>query len=166
PIGLFCLQVARLSGGIVSIVGTERSRPRLELATRLGAARTLLDGELRKGVEDGTLRNSFDVTVIAAGNASSFEQGLRATRPGGRLVYVGETTENASFPLSFIERRNITVCGSFSHNWPVWEDAIVLAQHGLVDLRSLITHEFGLADWKSAFETAESRKGSKVLIRP
>jgi len=167
PIGLFCLQVARLSGGIVSIVGTERSRPRLELATRLGAARTMYDDELRKGVEEGgALRNWFDVAVVAAGSASSFEAGLRATRPGGRLVYVGETTENGSFPLSLIERRNITVCGSFSHNWPVWEDAIALAQHGLVDLRSLITHEFGLADWRIAFETAESRKGSKVLIRP
>ncbi len=166
PIGLFCLQVAKLSGGRVTIVGTERSRPRLELASRLAAVRTLYDHELRQGVEDGTLRNSFDVTVVAAGNAASFELGLRATRVAGRLVYVGETTENGSFPLSLIERKNITVHGSFSHNWPVWENAISLVQTGSIDLRSLITHEFDLANWRSAFETAESRKGAKILLKP
>ena len=126
----------------------------------------MVDGELGRGIEDGSLRNSFDVAVVAAGNAASFEQGLRATRAGGRVVYVGETTESASFPLSLIERRNITVHGSFSHNWPVWENAISLVQNGSIDVRSLITHEFGLPDWKSAFETAESRKGAKILLRP
>ncbi len=166
PIGLFCLQVARLSGGRVTVVGTERSRPRLDLASRLGAVRTLVDRELGQGIEDGSLRNSFDVTVVAAGNAASFELGLRTTRAGGRVVYVGETTENASFPLSLIERKNITVHGSFSHNWPIWESAISLVQHGSIDVRSLITHEFGLSDWRTAFETAESRKGAKILLKP
>jgi L-iditol 2-dehydrogenase len=166
PIGLFCLQGARVSGGRVTVVGTERGQGRLELAMRLGAAETLFDRDLRKGIEDGALRNTFDVTVVATGNAESFELGLRATRPGGRVVYVGETTEKSSFPLNLIERKNITVSGSFSHNWPVWEDSISLARHGAVDLSSLISHEFGLADWESAFETAETRKGNKVLLRP
>jgi L-iditol 2-dehydrogenase len=166
PIGLFCLQVAGLSGGRVTIVGTERSRQRLDLASKLGAERILTDHELDEGISDGTLSNLFDVVVVAAGNAASFESGLRATRVAGRVVYVGETTENGSFPLSLIERKNIMVQGSFSHNWPVWEKAISLVQHGKVEVRSLITHEFDLAQWKNAFETAESRKGVKVLLKP
>lgn len=166
PIGLFSLQVARLSGAAVTVAGTERSRHRLDIASKVGAARTIYDKDLRQGIDDGSLRNSFDLVVVAAGNVASFELGLRATRPGGRLVHLGETTENGSFPLSLIERKNVTVHGSFSHNWPVWEDAISLAARGSVDLGSLITHEFTLQDWRSAFDAAESRAGAKVLLKP
>jgi L-iditol 2-dehydrogenase len=166
PIGLLCLQVARLSGGRVTVVGTERSRQRLALASKLGAEKILTDKELDEGIKDGGLSGLFDVVVVAAGNSASFELGLRAVRVGGRVVYVGETTENASFPLSLIERRNVTVHGSFSHNWPIWENAISLVRHGMIDLESLISHEFQLAQWRDAFDAVESRVGVKVLLKP
>jgi L-iditol 2-dehydrogenase len=166
PIGLLCLQVARLSGGRVTMVGTERSRQRLALATKLGAEKTITDAELSDGIAGGSLKGTFDVVVIAAGNAAVFETALLAVRVAGKVIHVGETAENASFQLSLIERKNVTVQGSFSHNWPVWENAIALVKSGAIDVHSLISHEYEISRWQEAFAMVESRAGMKVLMRP
>jgi L-iditol 2-dehydrogenase len=166
PIGLLCQQVAMLSGGRVTMVGTERSRQRLALAEKLGAEATMTDGELQSGLEQGRYKSAFDVVVAAAGNAATLETAMMAARPAGKVIVVGETVENASFPMSLIEKKNLSVQGSFSHNWPVWEDAISLVKNGQVDVRSLITHEYDLSHWKDAFDMVESRVGIKVLLRP
>jgi L-iditol 2-dehydrogenase len=166
PIGLLCLQVAKLSGGRVTVVGTERNRQRLALATRLGAEGILTDAELQSGIADGRLKSAFDAVVIAAGNATTFETALLAARPAGKVIVVGEAVENASFQMSLIERKNLTVQGSFSHYWPVWEDAISLVRRGAIDVHSLITHEYEISRWQEAFEMVESRVGIKVLLTP
>ncbi len=166
PIGLLCLQVARLSGGRVTVAGTERSKQRLALAMKLGAERVVTDKELTEGISDGTLKNAFDMAVMAAGDASAFETALLAVRPAGRVVHIGETAVSAPVQLSLIEKKNLTVQGSFSHNWPVWENSISLVRSGAIDLRSLISHEFELARWRDAFGVVENRTGVKVLLRP
>jgi L-iditol 2-dehydrogenase len=166
PIGLLCLQVAKLSGGRVTVVGTERNRQRLALAAKLGAESILTDVALQTGISDGALKSAFDVVVIAAGNAATFETALLAARPAGRVIVVGEAVENASFPMNLIEKKNLTVQGSFSHYWPVWEDAISLVRDGSVDVHSLITHEYEISRWRQAFDMVESREGVKVLLTP
>jgi L-iditol 2-dehydrogenase len=166
PVGLLCLQIAKLSGGRVTMVGTEKSRQRLALSERLGAEGILTDVELQAGIAGGPLGSTFDVVAIAAGNSATFETALRAARPSGRVVVVGEAVENASFPMNLIERKNLSVQGSFSHYWGVWEDAISLVGKGAVDVHSLITHEYEISRWREAFDTVESRTGVKVLLTP
>jgi alcohol dehydrogenase/L-iditol 2-dehydrogenase len=65
-----------------------------------------------------------------------------------------------------IERKNLTVQGSFSHNWPVWEKAIKFVDEGKIKISPLITHRLGIEKWKEAFDLCESRKGVKVLLTP
>ena len=162
PIGIISLLVAKMSGCDVTVSGTERSSKRLSIAESLGADEVVTDST----VSGGHMENRFDVVVIAAGEPSTFETALKCCKPGGRVVHIGESTAKATFMFSLIDRKNITVNGSFSHNWPVWEKAILLAKEGKVNLRPLITHEFALEEWKSAFSVAESKEGMKVLLRP
>jgi threonine dehydrogenase-like Zn-dependent dehydrogenase len=166
PIGLLSLQVARLLGGRVTVVGTERSKGRLQVAKKLGADSVMTDAQLEEGLAGGSLGDFFDVVIIATGQASSFETALKAVKKNGRIVHLGESTDRASFQFSMIERKNVNIQGSFSHNWPVWETAITLVKDAKVDVGSLISHELPLAKWKDAFELVESRAGVKVLIRP
>jgi len=163
PIGLLCLQIAKLSGARVTVVGTKNSRARLRLAEKLGAE-TKTDEELLDKLQGSA--GLYDVSVIAAGRAQVFEVALRATRPNGRVVHIGESTEQAQFQFSLIEKKNLTVNGSFSHNWPVWERAIALVKAGRVELSPLITHRVQIERWKEGFDAAERRSGVKVLIRP
>ena len=163
PIGLLCLQVAKLSGGNVTVVGTEHSAARLRLAEKLGAE-TMTDTDQSEELENS--EGSYDVSVIATGKAAAFETALRATKPNGRVVQIGESTERASFQFSLIEKKNLTVNGSFSHNWPIWERSIALVKGGKVNLSSLITHRVSLENWKDGFDAAEGRQGVKALIKP
>ncbi len=163
PIGLLALQLARLSGANVTLVGTDKSRQRLEFGSRtFNADKTMIDSEMR----DEDYSNKYDVSIIATGSPDSFELALRAVRKLGRVIHIGESTAQANFQFSLIERKNLTVQGSFSHNWPVWEKAISLVNDGKIKVKPLITHKFNLEDWKMGFDAAESRVGVKVLINP
>ena len=169
PIGLLALQISRLAGAkSVTVVGTERSRKRLDLATKLGADKILTDQELTDGLsrQNGGYADSFDIAIITTGAPSSFEPALRAVRKAGTVIHIGESTKQATFQFSLIEKKNLTVQGSFSHNWPIWERAISLVESEKVDLSSLITHKVALTDWKRGFDLAENREGVKVLIKP
>jgi L-iditol 2-dehydrogenase len=168
PIGLLAVQVARLSGAKkIAVVGTEHSRKRLDLAAKLGADLILTDQELTEGLSrsDG-YADSFDVGIITTGTPTAFEPVLRAVRKAGTVIHIGESTKQASFKFSLIEKKNLTVQGSFSHNWPIWEKAISLVENKKVDLASIISHKISLDDWKTGFDLAESRVGVKVLIKP
>ena len=167
PIGLLTLQMARLSGARnVTVVGTERSKKRLELALKLGADQILTDKELNDGLSGGSYSDSFDFCVITTGTPTSFEPALRSVRKAGTVVHIGESTKQASFQFSLIEKKNLTVQGSFSHNWPIWEKAISLVENEEVDLSTIISHKIELNDWKRGFDLAENREGVKVLIKP
>ncbi len=169
PIGLLALQVAKLSGArAVTVVGTEHSMRRLELALKLGANRVITDLELNDGLsrQNEGYSDSFDVVIITTGTPTAFEPALKAARKAGTVIHIGESTKQASFQFSLIEKKNLTVQGSFSHNWPVWEKAISLVENKKVNLSSLITHKLSLENWKSGFDLAESREGVKVLIKP
>ena len=49
------------------------------------------------------------------------------------------------------------------HTYP---RAIRLVEQGLIDLRSLVTHRFPLAEAAKAFATAQRKEGIKVVIEP
>ena len=46
----------------------------------------------------------------------------------------------------------------------VYPRAIDLVESGLVDVRSLVTHRFPLAEFDKAFSAASKREGLKVII--
>jgi L-iditol 2-dehydrogenase len=168
PIGLLALQVARLSGAQrVTMIGTEHSKKRLDLAMKLGADQILTDQEMNEELSpNGRYADSFDVGIITTGMPSAFEPTLRAVRKAGKVIHIGESIKQASFQFSLIEKKNLTVQGSFSHNWPIWEKAISLVENKKVDLSAIISHKVALEDWKTGFDLAESRTGIKVLIKP
>ncbi len=114
----------------------------------------------------GGYADSFDVGIITTGTPTAFEPVLRAARKAGTVIHIGESTKQASFQFSLIEKKNLIVQGSFSHNWPVWEKAILLVENKKVDLTAIISHKISLYDWRTGFDLAESRAGVKVLIKP
>ena len=63
--------------------------------------------------------------------------------------------------------RQYTLAGIlFGTVFPIVATAIRLVQSGLIDLRSVVSHQFPLSDGASAFAFAEKRGGLKVLICP
>jgi L-iditol 2-dehydrogenase len=105
-----------------------------------------------------------DVAFEAAGDPEAVEAAITAVRPGGRVILVGIPSEDRiAFTASVARRKDllIRVVHRMKHTYP---RAIGLVETGRVDLRSLATHRFPLADVARAYAVAERREGLKIII--
>ena len=62
--------------------------------------------------------------------------------------------------------KNVTLQGSFSHNWPVWERVIALLASGQLDIEPIIGGIWPLKEWNEAFETMHSGRIVKAVLDP
>lgn len=167
PIGLLIVQVARAAGA-TRIVVTEKLPHRLDTARLLGAAAAFrADGghEIAE-VLSATGGRGVDVAFEVSEENGAVETAIATTRPGGRVVLVGiPDDDRTSFTASVARRRGLTIkmTRRMKHTYP---RAIDLVQNGLVDVRSLVTHHFPLAEFERAFSTARRREGLKVIVEP
>ncbi|HEX5706002.1 MAG TPA: alcohol dehydrogenase catalytic domain-containing protein [Pyrinomonadaceae bacterium] len=155
-LGLLCAQAIRLTAGArVTLVGKHEGK--MEIARRRGVE-ALKVGELGAGE-----RRAFDFAVEASGSAGGFRTALGLLRPRGTLVLKSTfhgTTEIEAAPVVVDE---ISIVGSRCGRFP---PALELLARDAVDVRSLVSEEFALADAARAFEHAARPGVLKVLIRP
>ena len=62
--------------------------------------------------------------------------------------------------------KNVTLRGSFSHNWPMWERVLRLLESEALDLKPVLGGVFPIKEWKTAFEKMQSGEILKSVIRP
>ena len=164
PIGLLCSHLAKLSGaGSVIIAGLPADKKRLEVARQLGADATLESGvgEYIAGLGDGL---GVDVAIDASGSSATLEMALKAVRPAGQIIKVGWGPQALQFSLDLLVQKNITLSGSFSHNWPIWERVISMIVSGQIHLDPMISRVCDLAHWRECFEKMESGEYVKAVL--
>jgi alcohol dehydrogenase/L-iditol 2-dehydrogenase len=168
PIGLLCAAVARLCGAArVVLAGISRDRPRLELGLRIGATdafdtQTQDVAEAICAMGDG---HGADVVIDAAGASAALKDALAWVRPAGQVTKVGWGPQPAGFSLDALVQKAVTLQGSFSHTWAVWERVLRLVASGQLDPRPLISRVSPLADWQTSFDgMAEGRLVKGVLV--
>jgi L-iditol 2-dehydrogenase len=168
PIGLFALQVAKLAGAARLVATDLPSRGhRLEAAHALGAEVFAAEGGREAcAIVDAIGGLGLDTAIEAAGAAEAVDAAIEAVRPGARVVLAGiPAEERTSFSASTARRKGLTIAlvRRMKHVYP---RAIALAAAGRVDLRSVVSHRFPLAEAGRAFALAAAREGLKVLIEP
>ena len=166
PIGLLLIQLARASGA-TTIVATDRLPHRVEAARRLGALAALVgDGTEREVLLDATAGRGIDAAVEIAGDDDAIETAITLARPAGTVVVAGIPPGDHSTIAASIARRkglDLRFSRRMSRAYP---RAIALVEAGLVEVSSLVTHRFAIADFEAAFRTAVRRDGLKVVIDP
>jgi len=165
PIGLLVLQMAR-AAGVTQLIATDRLPHRLEAARACGATDVFLssDGQENDDVWSATGNRGVHVAFECAGANNAVETSIACTRPGGRVILVGIPSDDLTrFTASVARRKGLTLklCRRMKHTYP---RAIQLVERRLVDLRSLVTHRFPLAETAQAFTIAQRRDGLKVII--
>jgi L-iditol 2-dehydrogenase len=150
PIGVVMTQVARAFGATVILVADPVAERR-ETVLRFGATRAI--DPISEDV--ATLDPGVDIFIDASGAARAIQSGIRAVRPGGRVVLVGMGPDDLSLPVSLIQMREIELTGiyRYSNTWPL---AIELAASGAIDLDALVTGTFGLDDVAEGLMKAQS----------
>jgi len=166
PIGLLTLQVARAAGA-TALLATEILPHRLEAARATGATAFQADhGREVAEIMKFTNGRGVDVAFEAGDGQSAVDAAIAAARPGGRIVLIGIPAENqTSFTASVARRKGLTMM-MVRRMKNVYPRGIRLVEHGLVELRSLVTHRFPLADFEQALDLAQRREGLKIIIEP
>ena len=70
------------------------------------------------------------------------------------------------FSLDPLVQKNITLQGSFSHNWPIWERVIALLSSGQFDVKPIIGGVWPVTGWHEAFEKMHRGEVVKSVLRP
>jgi L-iditol 2-dehydrogenase len=169
PIGLLCAMMARLSGaGQIVVIGTPEDKRRLKIAAQLGAD-TILGGDGEdvrawvKGFGDGS---GIDLVVDAAGVSASLQIALDIVRPAGQITKVGWGPQPLNYSLDPLVQKAVTLQGSFSHNWPIWEKVLFLLAAGKLDLSPILNQVAPLNDWREVFDAMHSGKIVKGVLKP
>lgn len=162
-IGILCAAVAKLCGAHVAIVGLEADRTRLNIAKKYGCEAIVGDATEWAFAADGM---GADVIIDAAGISQTLKIALQLVRPKGQIIKVGWGPQPLNFSLDLLVQKNITLQGSFSHNWPIWEKVIGLLSSGLLDVRPIIGGVWTLNDWHTAFEKMHRGEVVKSVLKP
>jgi alcohol dehydrogenase len=172
PIGLCATLGAKLKGASL-IIGIDAMPDRLEVARRFGATVTLntRDGDPIAEIKRLTEGRGVDVAIEALGQQETFENALRAIRPGGTLsslgVYSGKlVAPYQAFYAGLGDQKIITtLCPGGKERM---RRLMAMIEHRRVDLTPLVTHHFTLDDIESAFDLFSHQRDGvlKVALHP
>ncbi len=163
PIGILCAAVARLAGAEVALVGLERDRTRLDVAKVYGCEVIVGDATAWARQRDGL---GADGVIDAAGASAALKTALDLVRPAGWISKVGWGPQPLNFSLDQLVQKNVTLQGSFSHNWPVWERVLALLASGQLNVKPILGGVWALESWHEAFEKMHQGEIVKAVLKP
>lgn len=161
-IGLLCAAVARLGGADVAVLGLPADEARFAVARRYGCE-TLTDAGEWARARDGL---GADVVIDAAGVSATLKLAIEWVRPAGWITKVGWGPQPLDFSLDPLVQKNVTLQGSFSHHWSIWEQVLALLESGRLDVMPIIGGIWPLEDWQTAFESMHRGDVVKSLLKP
>ena len=152
PIGLSVMAGAKLAGA-GQIIITDKIDERLSISSRSGATATynILKDDVVEEVEKQNSR-MLDVVFECCGQQEALDQAIDLLKPGGKLMIVGiPSFSRFSFPVDDLRRKEICISNVRRQNG-CDKKAIEVIADGSVVVDHWITHHFGLADCKKAFD--------------
>jgi alcohol dehydrogenase/L-iditol 2-dehydrogenase len=162
-IGILCAAVARICGAEVAVVGLESDKLRLDIAKQYGCETIIGDATEWAKNRDGL---GADLIVDAAGASVTLKMALQWVRPNGQITKVGWGPQPLGFSLDPLVQKNVTLKGSFSHNWPIWERVIALLASGSLNVKPIIGGVWAIDQWKEAFEKMHHGEVVKSVLKP
>jgi alcohol dehydrogenase/L-iditol 2-dehydrogenase len=162
-IGILCAAVARLCGAEVAMVGLEADRQRLEIARKYGCEGIIGDATEWARKRDGL---GADCVIDAAGVSTTLKIALQLVRPNGHITKVGWGPQPLNFSIDPMVQKNVTLQGSFSHNWPIWERVLALLASGQLNVKPIIGGVWPVTEWHEAFEKMHKGEVVKSVLKP
>jgi 2-desacetyl-2-hydroxyethyl bacteriochlorophyllide A dehydrogenase len=152
PIGLATLEFAKLSGAKTIVM--DMNEGRLDFCKQvMGIEHTIKLGDsVEKDLREATDGHLPDVVIDATGSSASMSASFGYVAPGGgRLVYVGITTDEVKFRHPVFHRPEGTLLCSRNALPGDFTRIIGLIEDGKIDTVPWITHRSGFDELPSIF---------------
>ncbi len=172
PLGLLLTAVAHQRGA--QVITTGRQPERLALARTLGAD-TVIDvtglstSEQCAAILDATpARRGVDVAIEAVGQPETWELATTLVRPGGLVNFFGGCASGTqiTLPTQPLHYHALTLKGVFHHTPAYFAAALALINEQQIDVATLVTARYPLADLLTTFELLQNKQGVKYALIP
>jgi alcohol dehydrogenase len=140
PIGLATLEFARLTGARVILLDVNQGRLDFCRTVMKAEHTLLLSDKLEQDLRDRTDGHLPDVVIDATGNVGSMSNAFGLICHGGRLVFVGITTDEVRFRHPVFHRPEGTLLCSRNALSRDFGHIISLIENGSIDTCPWITH--------------------------
>ena len=104
--------------------------------------------------------------IDAAGVSATLKLALDIVRPAGQITKVGWGPQPLNFSLDPLVQKAVTLQGSFSHNWAMWESVLTLLASRKIDLGPILNRVAPLDDWRASFEAMHAGSIVKGVLQP
>ena len=168
PVGLFSIAIARASGA-GRVLASDRVPFRVDLARTMGVSDVVNVDEVDDVAAWFLERNEgehFDVVFEMSGAPPAIGEAFRIARNGGHVVLFGIPAQPVEIDVAeSLIFKNLTVTAVNGRRiFETWYKTRWLLEHGVVDVRPLITHRLGLADFELAFAELDAGRACKVVF--
>jgi len=170
-IGMYALQAALLRGAGVVVVGAGGDENRLELASNLGAAKTINaeKGDPREALDAFSGGAGADLVIESSGSPAGVATAYGLARRGGEVLQLGRLHGDGSVPsaaVDLIARNELSVHGAFAESWEAFEQALRLLAAQKIRTAPLVTHRLPLERAEEGFRAFDGRGALKVMLEP
>jgi L-iditol 2-dehydrogenase len=109
-----------------------------------------------------------DLAIVASGNPKAIVQGLKSIRKGGRLCLFGVPSKGSEldYDVSDLLTNEISITSSNAATEKDTREALKLIGSRKIDVRSMVTHRFGLGDFAKAVRVSSHAECIKCIITP
>jgi len=167
PIGLILIQLA-LRMGAIQVLATDRLAHRVKAALDFGAscACQVRGQERDQELWEATLGEGCDVVFEVSGDPAAIHTSMAVASRGGQVILVGIPVEDrTTFRASTARDKGLSL-HEVRRSKNTTARAIRLVEQGMIDVKTLVTHQFSLSQYLEAFEHASRREGIKTIIKP
>ncbi|KAH0548532.1 N-terminal acetyltransferase A complex catalytic subunit ard1 [Trichoglossum hirsutum] len=170
PIGLVALLCCRAAGAD-PIVITDINEGRLKFARELVPSVKTHRFDPSANIEEFShsitpLMDGIEPSIAldCTGVESSIVSAIRAVKFGGKVFVIGVGKDNIQIPFMHLSTREIDLQFQYRYS-NTWPRAVRLVKNGVIDLKKLVTHKFGLADALEAFRTAQDPTTGAIKVQ-
>jgi NADPH:quinone reductase-like Zn-dependent oxidoreductase len=164
-VGIAAIQIAKLfNATVIATAGDDR---KIQKARELGADYVIDHYQQKIGDEARRITNKAGVDIVIEHvGAATWNESMKALKPGGTLVTCGATSgPQASFDLGFLFARHLVLLGSYMGTMGELHEVLKLVFSG--KLRPVVDSTFPMRDIRAAHEYLEqSRMFGKVVLNP
>ena len=178
-LGLSCIMIAKAfqeEGNIECIIAVDVSKKALDKALTLGADHVVNADSL--GMKDDAIRNMVmkftnglgaDLTIDAAGFASTCENAVHTCRRGGRMIQVGLPIGGRppQIPMGAVAGKELEIIGSHGFAASDLPNLLNFVRSGKLQVRKLVENEVSLREGVEALMAMDkySPLGITVITR-
>jgi L-iditol 2-dehydrogenase len=187
-IGLCMVAALRGLGSEAELIVIARYGFQAEAAKKLGATHVILGSRDTNFYDDivemtgADLKNPImgkplvmggvDRVYDCVGSNSSLDDAMRLTRNGGLVIFVGEPgiVKNLDWTPIFTQDLEVKAAYLYNHvekfkgkQWKTFDLAIDLMANDKVDIGWMVSHKFGLDDYKQAFSVTDHKKKEEAI---